>query len=366
MRLAILGCRGIPCNYGGFERFAEELSVRLALKGHEVLVYCCKPYSMNKDKDYKGVRRIILPTIKNKIFEKPIYSIISLIHVLFQNVDVILMLGVSVSVFCFIPRIFGIKVLINIDGLEWKRKKWNWLIRVYLKLSEWISGFVANKVITDSRYIKEYYENKYKKETVYIAYGSDIIETKDNDVLKKYSLEPNGYFLYVGRFEPENNPLIVREAYDAIINPNIKLVMIGDAPYSDKYIKIIKKTKNTNIIFTGFVFGEKFFSLLNNAFCYIQASEIGGTHPALLEAMRAGKCVIANDIPEHREILKDSALYYRSKNELKAKLELVMNNKDIVKDKGEEAKFIAEKEYTWDKICKEYEKLLFDSLKNDI
>jgi len=366
MRIAILGSRGIPCTYGGFERFAEELSTRLVLKGYEVLVYCCKPYSNIDNRNYKGVKRVILPTIRNKFLEKPVYAFISILHVLFQKVDIVLMLGVSVSLFCFIPRLLGIKVLINIDGLEWKRKKWNRLVRYYLKMSERVSGFVANKVITDSIYIKDYFIRKYKREALYIPYGSNIIQTSSTNILNRYSLKPNEYFLYVGRFEIENNPLEVREAFDELSDISKKLVMVGDAPFANKYIKKVKETKNSRIVFTGNIFGDEYLDLLNNAFCYIQGSEVGGTHPALLEAMGAGRCIIANDIPEHREVLRDACLYYNGKEDLKKKLELVIKNEILVKEKGDKAKKIAEDEYSWEDICKKYERVFLNFIeKND-
>ena len=248
MKIAILGSRGIPANYGGFETCAEEISKRLIKRGHDVTVYCCRPYSRSRKRHYKGIKRIVLPTIRHKILEKPLFNLLSLFHVLFTQADVILMLGVSVSPSCFIPRIFGKKIAINIDGLEWQRKKWGTLVSIYLKFAERMAGITADRVITDALWIKDYYKKTYKKEPVYIPYGAEIGTTSSDDILKKFDLKSNQYILYVGRFEPENNALVVREAFEEIQNPSKKLVMVGNAPFSKSYIKQVKDTKNENIM----------------------------------------------------------------------------------------------------------------------
>lgn len=357
MKIAILGSRGIPVNYGGFETLAEELTIRLAQKGNEVTVYCLKPYSKDREKYYKNVKRIFLPTIRTKVLEKPVFAILSLLSALFKKYDIILMLGISVSSLCFIPRLFGKKVIINVDGLEWQRKKWNKIISSFLKFQEKMAGLTADKIVTDCRNIKEYYYNKYGVDSVYISYGAEIIDYPSGKEMQKYGLTKDGYILYVSRFEPENNPLLVREAFEEIGKQNIKLVMIGDAPYADSYIKKVKNTVNPDIIFTGYLFGDAYKELLSNAYFYIQATEVGGTHPALVQAMAAGKCILANDIPAHREVLRDTGIYFKNKDTLKKGMIELLLNKEIVRIKGKEAQKIAVKEYSWDKITEEYERL---------
>ncbi len=357
MKIAILGARGIPVNYGGFETLAEEISTRLARRGNEVTVYCCKPYSIDKSNYYKSVKRIIMPTIKTKVLEKPVFCFLSLLHASLKNFDVILMLGVSISFLCFVPKIFGKKIIINIDGLEWQRKKWGRLISTYLRSAERIAGFVADEIITDARCIQDYYKKKYGRDAIYIAYGAEIIDVPPRDTLAKLGIDKDGYMLYVSRFEPENNALLVREAYDEIITPTKKLVMVGDAPYADEYIRKVKNTKNPNIIFTGYLFGDQYRELLSNAYLYIQATEVGGTHPALLEAMGAGNCVLANDVPEHREVLLDAGLYYSGKKDLKDKMIFLMENPQIVKEKKLLAIQRIKDGYAWEKVTEEYESL---------
>ena len=357
MKIAILGTRGIPANYGGFETCAEQLATRLTDKGHKVTVYCCKPYSNCDDKVYKGVERVVLPTVRKKSFEKLFFSILSLLHVSLKKVDVVLMLGVSAAAFCVIPRVFGKRVSINIDGLEWQRKKWSKVVSWFLKLSERMAGIAANVVVTDAKWIKKYYKKKYGKRSVYLAYGADIICRLPGNTLNEFGLIPNEYILFVSRFDPENNPLLVREAFDTIESPTKKLVMVGDAPFADDYIRKVKDTKNPNIIFTGYQFGDSYDELRSNANFYIQATEIGGTHPALLEAMAAGNCVLANDVQEHREVLREAGIYYKGKRELKEKIMMLMEDEEMVKKKGMAALKIAEEEYAWESVVKEYEKM---------
>jgi len=364
MKIAILGSRGIPVNYGGFETLAEELSIRLARKGHEVTVYCCKPYSKDNEKYYKNVERIFLPTIRTKVLEKPIFAALSLIASIFKRYDLILMLGISVSSLCFIPKLFNQKIIINIDGLEWQRRKWNKLISRLLKFQEKMAGITADKIITDSLKIKKYYYNKYGIDSTYISYGAEIIDYPPGEVMEKYGLEKDGYILYVSRFEPENNALLIREAFEEMGKKNIKLVMVGDAPYADSYIKKLKNTQNPDIIFTGYLFGDAYKELLSNAYFYIQATEVGGAHPALIQAMGAGKCVLANDIPEHREVLKESGIYYKNKYALKQQMIELISNEELVKRKGKDALKIAINEYSWDRIADEYERLFQEVIGN--
>ena len=250
-------------------------------------------------------------------------------------------------------------MVINIDGLEWQRKKWGKIISRYLRFSERIAGITANIVITDALWVKKYYKKRYGKESTYIAYGTEIISYPPGKTLKKLALKPREYMLYVSRFDPENNPLLVREVFDNIKNPGKKLVMVGDAPFADKYIQKVKDTYNPNIVFTGYQFGDAYRELQSNAYCYIHGHEVGGTNPALLEAMGAGNCVLANDVPVHREILEEAGVYYKDRADLKTKMILLMHNVALVKEKGKATRRIAEKEYSWDSVVDEYETLFY-------
>jgi len=363
MRIAIMGIRGIPANYGGFETFAEELGPRLADMGHDVTVYG-RSNTIDYDGDtYKGVRLVILPTIAHKYLDTVAHTFISTLHALKEGYDVVLICN-SANAFCsWIPRLMGQKVVLNVDGLEWKRAKWNKLGQWVYKTSEWLATFLPNEIVTDARDIEKYYMEKYKAKSVFITYGAPVDKVPGKTVLEKYGVKPQNYVLYVSRFEPENNPHKVVEAFEKV-NTDKKLVMVGDAPYSDSFIEKLKSTKDERIIFTGYVFGEGYREFQSNAYFYVQATEVGGTHPALLEGMGHGNCILANDVPEHREVLGDAGFYFNGKNgDLTKQMQYLIDNEEKVKNAGRKSVQRIEENYTWDRVTEKYESLFKQVLK---
>ena len=363
MRIAILGSRGIPARYSGFETCAEELSRRLVERGHDVTVYCCRPYSNTKSTHIHGVRRVILPTIRKKNLEKVFYSILCLVHVAFTKNDIVLMLGLNFPFLFVLPKILGKKIIVNVDGLEWKRKKWGRLAAKYLLYCEKVAGLLAHQVVTDAKCVQDYYLNTYGKSSIYIAYGVEVNPVNDQDFIKKLNLEKDGYILYVSRLVPENNPLLIREAFDCLSNSSKQLVMVGDSQFDKDYVEQVKATSNPNIVFTGGVYGKDYRELLSHAYFYIQATEVGGTHPALVEAMGYGNFVLANDVEEHREVLKDAGMYYKGKEDLIQKMQFLLTNADAVKQGRRLASEIVSEKYLWEKVTYQYAQL-FEKLVN--
>ena len=364
MRIAILGSRGIPARYAGFETCAEELSKRLAERGHEVTVYCCRPYSITNERYINGVRRIIVPTIREKHLEKLLFSIICLIHVAVTRNEVILMLGLNIPVLFILPRMFRKKIAVNVDGLEWKRKKWGRFASRYLLFCEKVAGYFSHQIITDARCIQSYYLKTYRMESTFIPYGTEVAIITPGDTLKKYGLKKDDYILYVSRFSPENNPLLVREAFEEIKKQTKKIVLVGDSPFDEEYIRKVRDTQNPNIIFTGTVYGEGYKELLSNAYFYIQATEVGGTHPALVEALGYGNFVLANDVAEHREVLRDAGMYYRGKKDLIDKMQFLLDNPHVVLEGRVKSQKIVKEDYSWETVSDSYEKL-FEKMIND-
>jgi glycosyltransferase involved in cell wall biosynthesis len=362
MNIAILGSRGIPAEYSGFETCAEELSVRLVERGHIVSVYCCSRYSTFQTNYYRGVKRIFLPTLRRKHLEKIIHVAISLFHVSLTKIDIVLVLGLNIPVLFWLPRIFNKKVFVNVDGLEWKRGKWGFFASRYLLWAERIAASFSNHVITDARCIQSYYLKKYGKTSTYIPYGAETEIHPPGKTLKQYALDKDGYILFVGRFEPENNPLLVREAYEMLEINDKKLVMIGDSPFSGEYVEKVRNTINKKVIFTGFLYGKGYNELSCNAYFYVQASEVGGTHPALVEAMGFGNCILANDVPEHREVLMHAGIYYRGKKELIKKMDYLLKNPEVVFTLKKRAQEIVKKNYSWEEVVTKYEKLFREKL----
>src|SRR3989338_2663401 len=361
MRIAILGHRGIPNNYGGFETFAEELSKGLVGLGQKVVVYCRKNYFTERPAEYKGARLVYLPTITHKAFDTFVHTFISVLHVLFKNTaDVVIVVNVGNAPFAGLAKIFGKKVIFCVDGLDWQRKKWGAFARWYLKMCSYLAGTVAHEVVTDAGSVQEFYKQFRKTNSTLIAYGTDIeAETRPHDeLLKEYGLEYKKYFIYVARFEPENNPLLVVQAYvqSGVTHP---LVMIGDNRYSPEFVNKIKAAANERVIFLGYVFGSRYKQLVKNSLAYIRAAEVGGAAPTIIEAMGRNVCVVANDKPENREILGNTGIFYKlDQNALARALRDVSEHPEKALEIGQRAGQRAMLLYNWDTITFEYFKLI--------
>src|SRR4051794_29769345 len=321
MRIAILGTRGIPANYGGFETFTEELSRRLVERGHEVTVYCRSHHVDRGLKEYNGVKLKILPTVRHKYLDTVVHTFLSVLNASPKRFDAVLICNAANSPFIPILSWTGTPVAINVDGLERKRKKWNWLGRAYYRLGERASVWFATEIVTDARAIQEYYLSEYKQPTTMIAYGADAVRQTDPDALSAFGIEPDGYFLYVSRLEPENNAAMVVEAFRKV-KTELNLVIVGDAPYASEYKKRLYELAKDDprIIFTGFVFGSGYKSLQQNAYAYIHATEVGGTHPALIEAMGFGNCVLCLSTIENEEVAASAAIFFRDVDQLSTEL----------------------------------------------
>ena len=357
MKIAILGTRGIPANYGGFETFAEQLGTRLAARGHEVTVYGRKHYSTTNSKFFKGVELVTLPTIRHKYFDTIVHTFLSVLHAAPRRFDVILICNAANSIFAFIPRLLGTPTLVNVDGLERKRKKWNWVGQTYYLISEWLSTFLPSAIVTDAQVIQDYYATRYKKESEMIAYGAEVARRADPEKLARFGLQPNQYVLYVSRLEPENNAHLVIEAYKKV-KTDLPLVIVGGAPYAHEYIAELKSTRDPRVKFLGFVFGEDYRALQQNAYCYVHATEVGGTHPALIEAMGAGNCALTLDTPENLEVLGDAGIVYDSANDLARQLQHVIAEPSMIGEYRRRAMSRVIQFYNWEQITDQYEELL--------
>jgi len=305
MRIAILGTRGIPASYGGFETFAEELSVRLAARGYQVSVYCRSGAGLGSV--YRGVCLRHLPTIRHKYFDTLAHTFVSTLHLLAHRVDVALYCNGANAIFTALPRVCGIPVAINVDGLERKRKKWNRAAKAWYLVSEWLATFLPSEVVTDARAIQDYYRERYGKHSTFIPYGAEIGKVESTAALAELGLEPGRYFLYVSRMEPENHALQVRQAFERV-RTDMKLALIGDAPYAHDYIRQVRDTRDPRIVIPGAVYGLGYHELDSHCFAYIHATEVGGTHPALIEAMGRGALVLYRDTAENAEVAGDAGI----------------------------------------------------------
>ena len=358
MRIAILGTRGIPASYGGFETFAEHLSTRLAARGHEVTVYCRAHYVSPRQLEYHGVKLKVLPTIRHKYFDTVVHTFLSAIHAVLRRYDAALICNCANAPFSPILRLTGTPVAINVDGLEHKRKKWSWLARRYYRFAEYLSTLLPNEMVTDAQVIQDYYLTRHNAASTMIAYGSEVERRPNRDVVRKWRVEPNRYVLYVSRLEPENNAHLVIEAFKKV-RTAYRLLIVGDAPYAEQYINSLKASArgDKRIIFTGFVFGQDYRALQQNAYCYIHATEVGGTHPALLEAMGYGNCVLTLATPENMEVVGDAGVPYIDEFDLSEKLKRILRDGSLVQAYRHRAQQRIQKHYDWETVVDQYEQL---------
>jgi len=358
MRIAILGTRGVPANYGGFETFAEHLSTRLVARGHEVTVYCRAHYVSPRQIEFQGVRLKVLPTIRHKYFDTVVHTFLSALHAAVPSrYDAALICNAANAPFAPILRIAGIPVALNVDGLEHKRKKWNWIARKYYLMAERLATILPTETVTDAKVIQEYYLARHRAISTMIAYGAEV-ERRPDPLVRRWRVEPNRYVLYVSRLEPENNAHLVIEAFKRVRTAH-KLVIVGDAPYARDYINDLKARarRDKRIVFTGFVFGRDYRALQQNAYCYVHATEVGGTHPALLEAMGFGNCVLTLAAPENIEAIGDAGIAYSDESDLAEKLQRVLRDGSLVQAYRHRAQARVQDAYDWDYVVDQYEEL---------
>ena len=357
MRIAILGTRGIPANYGGFETFTEHLSTRLVARGHEVTVYCRSHYVSPRELEFQGVHLKVLPTVRHKYFDTVVHTFLSALHAMPRRYDAALICNAANAPFASILRLTGTPVALNVDGLEHKRKKWNAIARNYYLLAEKLATILPTETVTDARVIQEYYQARYRVSSTMIAYGAEV-ERRPDPTVRRWRVEPHRYVLYVSRLEPENNAQMVIEAFKRVRTAH-KLLIVGDAPYARDYIHDLKARarRDKRIVFTGFVFGRDYRALQQNAYCYIHATEVGGTHPALLEAMGFGNCVLTLAAPENIEAVGDAGIPYTDENDLAEKLQRVLRDGSLVQSYRNRAQARVQERYDWDYVVDRYEDL---------
>jgi len=359
VKIAILGTRGIPPRYGGFETFADELSRRLARRGHDVTVYCRTHYADPALSRVGDVRLAVLPTVRTKYLDTIVHAFLSSLDAARRGFDAVLFCNAITAAVCWIPRISGARVLLNVDGLERNRRKWSAIGRAAYAVSERLSTKFPDAVVTDAEVIRRYYAETFGIDPLVIPYGGDLALPAGRAALDALGLSAGGYFLYVSRLEPENNALEVVEAYRGA-KGSLPLVVVGDAPYAAEYIARLHAAADRRVIFPGAIYGEGYRELLFHARAYVQATEVGGTHPALVEAMGAGRVVLYHDSPENREVCGDAGVPFDARRP--ASLTLLFDR--LVDEFAsfavfpERAKARVQAHYRWEDVTDAYEEAL--------
>ena len=361
MKLAILGTRGVPANYGGFETFAEELGARLAQRGHEVTVYGRRGFIDPGADGYRGMRLVVLPSLRSKHLETVSNTFLAAVHACRQGFDAVLMCNAANAPFIRILQLAGTPVALNVDGLERKRRKWGIAGRSYYRLCERLAARYPDALVTDAEVIKRYYRRVYRVPSTMIAYGGDLEPPPSTSVLDELGLEPGEYLLYVSRFEPENNPDRVVAAY-AHVAGDRQLAMVGGAPYARRLTARVEELADHRVLLPGPIYGEGYRQLLFNCRVYIHATEVGGTHPALVEAMGAGRPVLYYDTLENGEVAGDAGRRFRFEGDrsLEAVLAEVLDDDSELAQMSERSRSRVAARYRWSDVADAYERLLED------
>jgi glycosyltransferase involved in cell wall biosynthesis len=361
MRVAILGTRGIPARYGGFETFAEELSARLVAAGHAVTVYTRAHAAVPGVRIHRGAAVRRLPALRLKAFETLSHTLLSSLTVSRARFDVVLLCNAANAPLIPLLHVRRLPVALNVDGLERKRRKWGALGRSYYRLCEALSARWADALVTDARVIQVYYRRAWHRTSEMIPYGGDLQAPRGDDALRRFALADGGYFLYVSRFEPENNPDRVLLAYRDVA-AQVPLVMVGGAPYAAGLARRIRRlaAEDSRVVLTGPLYGDAYRQLLFHARAYIHATEVGGTHPALVEAMGAGRVVFFLDNPANREVVRGAGVpfSFAGGRSLGAALSAYLTEPAAAAPLGEAARGRVQQSYRWDDVAAAYGRLL--------
>ena len=321
MRIAIVGTRGIPAKYGGFETFAQEVSPLLVKAGYVVTVYCDKSELNNIPSEFNGVKLRQLWTTKSR--NPLLYYYLSVYHGLKEN-DIIIVAGTGGSFFYFLNFFHRKKIITNTDGIESRRAKWSFIKRRLIKLSEILAIRYSDYLIADSKGISQYlldnYPNLVGNKLSTIEYGAPINNTLNSDYLRKYELTVNDYFLVVSRLEPENNLKMIIDGYKLTDNTK-HLIIVGNIIMND-YVKSLLEYQSDRVRFIGGVYNnDELSTLRTGAFAYIHGHSVGGTNPSLLEALGSSNICICHNNIFNREVTDNHQLYFSDANELKSRIE---------------------------------------------
>jgi glycosyltransferase involved in cell wall biosynthesis len=364
VKIALLGTRGIPASYSGFETFYEQLATRLVGRGHEVTVYNRSHFIKDLKGSYKGVRIVSLPSISSKHLDTTTHTFLSSIHALFHNYDIVYYCIVGNSPLVWIPRLARPCVLLNVDGEDWAREKWSGFARWYQKQCEIIATKTAQVIVSDARGIQARYRKLYHAETVFVPYGANVVCNEGLDALKKWGLEPNEYIFYVGRFVPENAIDLLIESFKKI-ETDKKLVLVGDAPYVDNYRKQLYALADERVVFTGYAFGEDYQQLSSHAYLYVQPSGVDGTRPALLDQMGFGNCVLARNSLVNMEVIGNCGCWFDSElgaEGLSEKLCELIEHPEVVESYRNKVTQRIQEYYNWEWVTSFYEDLFYRML----
>lgn len=363
MKVAIIGTRGYPYVYGGFETFVKELGERLVKKDVEVYVYCQANLFPKKPATVNGIHLYYIPTVKTKSLNQIIHSFLSIIHATFSRCDIILVVNLAAGPMGWIPKITGKKTIINVDGLEWLRPKWKGLGAAYFRFAAKLATKLYDLIITDADAMRDVYLKEFNKDSLVIAYGAPLFKKADPSLLNRFNIIPDEYYLIVGRLIPDNNADLIIKAY---LNSSSakKLVVVGDVPYRDQYADDLKKLAGEKVHFIGYVRdNDELMSLYQNCFSYIHGHKFGGTNPAMLKAMSNNCAILALNTSFNREMLtngKFGLLFEENLVAIQACMKNLESDQLLINQLRSVVSSGLTDKYNWDCVTTNYQNAMID------
>jgi glycosyltransferase involved in cell wall biosynthesis len=367
LRIAIIGSRGYPYIYSGYETFVKELSERLIKNDFNVTVYCHKNLFNSFPKSVNGINLVYIRTIEKKSLSQFIHSFRSVLHASLRNFDLIFVVNSANGPFGLITKLLGKKTVINVDGLEWMRPKWKGIGNKYFYYASKIATKLYDEIVTDSYEMQKIYKKEFNASTTVISYGANEAKNGSSGLIKKWNLDSRQYYLVVGRLIPDNNSdFIIKEFLKS--NSTKKLVIVGDVPYKDPYAVSVKAAKDERIIFTGYIYNQdELAELYLNCFVYIHGHQFGGTNPTMLQALADNCAIIALDTVFNREMLDNGkyGLFFNKNNgDLTTLISFIEDDPDILERLRQISRNRIEENYTWEKVTNQYislfQKLILD------
>lgn len=367
MTISIIGSRGYPIVYSGYETFVKEVSERLVARGIKVRVYCHKNLFTDRPKNINGIELIYMPTIETKILSQLVHSFLSMTHACFSNTDVILAVNAANGPWGLIAKIFRKKTAINVDGMEWLRPKWKGLGAKYFKMAAWLSTRLYDCIITDAEAMRQVYLNEFDTESTVIAYGANIKYTENQSLINQFGLQSQEYYLIVGRLIPDNNADLILAGYLAA-HSGKKLVIVGDVPYQDAYAQGMKAKASKDVIFLGYVTDQTVLAeLYHHCYAYLHGHEFGGTNPTMLKAMAYGCAIIALDTVFNQEMLQNGKFglfFEKSPQSIALSLQQAEQPHNCMADLRSNARNGLSDKYNWDEVTTAYIKVFKELKKN--
>lgn len=360
MRIAMLGLKGIPATYGGVERYTEEVAVRLAERGHEVMVYCRTHYTTRQiaKKRYRGVRLVRLPTLNRRTTDTLSHTFLSTMDVLRRRPDVVIYHSLGNAMFALPPRVAGIPTAVVLHGQEWREAKWAGLPRQCFQASERASFTFASRVCVIARWLQDDLKIRYGRETEYVSTGVSLPEPRPQQRLSAFGLDRHRYLLFVGRLVPEKEVHTLLEAYREL-DTDMPLVIVGDSQRKDPYVEQLHALAGPNVRFLGFRYGQELTDLYSNAYAYIQPSAAEGIALTLLEAMALNNCVVVSDIPQNLEASSPLGFSFRTGDarDLHRVLRELLAQPALVAEQRALAREHVSRNFNWDAVTDSYERM---------